>query len=501
MRTPLIEEPIQPIDYNPKCRFRFIEPLPVIYIASCAILEPVLQQYVYLRIAEDFGIKKLNTSQTEELSQLCDANKSSPTFKIQQATQSATSQFLMCLALVQVLLCCPTILLLGSIINRIGRKVAIYMTFSSRLIYAVTIACVIRFELPIHVLFVGSAIDGLCGSIEAAMMSFNTYIADVTSPGKQRSFRMTVLEGVIGLTSGTASLVTGFLIRHINFLTPVYVVLCLLTLGLIYVVFFLMDSYRPTENKDDTKSKSLNVLRATFKHYIWDTSEKRRSRLLLALMGGFFTAPALTASIDVIVLYVLNSPFCWTSDHIGNFLAAQTYSRWLFALTMVKLLQRCLSDIDIAILGNCSCILAVIILAFAQNDTTIYLCTFSYYYFTSSFPPFPSSSPSSYTSSSFFAFSSSFFFFYYHYFFSTFFSPPHSSSFAPLLLGPSIFFSSFFYSFFLFSSFSPSFFTFAFFIEVYILSLSLFQYRIMMNFKLKDRFCIMNKNILDFERI
>lgn len=371
--TPLIEEPIQPIDYKPKWRFRFIEPLPVIYIASCAILEPVLQQYVYLRIAEDFGIKKLNTSQSEELSQLCDANKSSPTFKIQQATQRATSQFLMCLAMVQVLLCCPTLLLLGSIINRIGRKVAIYMTFCSRLIYAVTIACVIRFELPIYVLFVGSAIDGLCGSIEAAMMSFNTYIADVTSPGKQRSFRMTVLEGVIGLTSGTASLVTGFLIRHTNFLTPVYLVLCLLSLGLIYVIFFLVDSYRPAENKDDTKRKSFNILRATFEHYIWDTSEKRRSRLLLALMGGFFTAPALTASIDVIVLYVLNSPFCWTSDHIGNFLAAQTYSRWLFALTMVKLLQRCLSDIDIVILGNCSCILAVITLAFAQNDTTIYL--------------------------------------------------------------------------------------------------------------------------------
>lgn len=371
--SPLIEKRTQLGQNHSKWKFKFVEPLPVIYIASAAILEPVLQQYVYLRIAEEFGNQKTNTSQADELSQLCSTNKSSPAFKMQQATQSATSQFLMYLTIVQVLLCCPTLLLLGSFINRLGRKVALYMTFSCRLVYAITIASIISFDLPIQILFIGVAIDGISGTMEAAMMAFNTYIADVTLPGNHRAFRMMVLEGVLGMTSGTATIAAGFLVTNTNFLVPICTVLALLIVGLTYLIFFLEESYDLADNNEDTKSISCNILKTSLEQYIWDTPDKRRSRLLLALLGGFFTAPALTATSDVQVLYVLNSPFCWTSDHIGNFLAAQIYSRWLLALVLVKFLQCYLSDIDIAILGNFSSFLAIVILAFAKDDIVIYI--------------------------------------------------------------------------------------------------------------------------------
>ena len=353
----------------------------MIYNATAAIIEPLIQQYVYLRISEEFGNQKTNTSQTDEISQICNANKSSPAFKIQQETQSETSRFLMYLTIVQVLLCCPTLLVLGPLIDRMGRKMAIYMTFSSRLFYAITIACVISFELPIQILYIGIAADGICGTIEAAMMACNTYLADVTSPGNQRAFRMTVLEAVLGLTSGSFSVATGFLIRDTNFLISVFLVLGLIIIGLIYAIFFLEESYNPAENGQANNCIDCSILKASFEPFIYDTPEKRRSSLWLALIGGFFTAPTLTASSDVVVLYVLNLPFCWTSDHIGIFLAAQVFSRWMVALTLVKLLQRYLSDIDVVILGNFSSFLAFMIMAFADNDFTIYLCTSYYYYF------------------------------------------------------------------------------------------------------------------------
>lgn len=375
--TQLIDEadvPLPEIKKRFKWRkIKFVEPLPAIYIASAIILEPVMQQYVYLRISEELGNNATNISQGSKLSSLCSHNKSSLTFKIQQETQHASSRFFIYLTLVQVLLSCFPIIILGNIVDRMGRKIALYLTFSTRIFYAGIIAIVIGFKLPIFVLFIGYALDGLSGSIAAAMMAFNTYITDVTEPGNQRSFRMTLLEAVIGLTSGVCALGTGLLIRHTSFLIPVFIALGLILVGLLYSVFVLAESYNPVEKPGNLKKLSCDIWRSTFGHYIWDSPEKRRSRLLLALIGLFFTAPAVIGSKDVLILYVLNLPFCWRADHIGTFSAIQTFSRWFISLTVVKLLQRYLSESGLVILGNFSNFLAYIVLAFAYNDGIIYI--------------------------------------------------------------------------------------------------------------------------------
>ena len=284
----------------------------------------------------------------------------------------------MYLSMVQILLSCLPIIILGNIVDRMGRKIAIYVTFSTRIIYAGTIAAVIGLKLPLFVLFVGFALDGLSGSIAAGMMAFNTYISDVTEPGNQRSFRMTVLEAVIGLTSGVCALGTGLLISHTTFLIPVFIALGLIILGLIYSIFFLAESYQPRDKPSSFKSLSCDIWRKSFAHYIWDTPEKRQSRLLLGLLGLFLTAAPVFGAMDVAILYVLNLPFCWTADHIGTFAAIQTFTRWIISLTVIKLLQRYLSDAGLVILGNASNFLAHIIFAFARNDATIYICKYNH---------------------------------------------------------------------------------------------------------------------------
>lgn len=353
-------------------KIKLVEPLPVFYIATAVILEPVLQQYVYLRISEELGNNSTNMSD-DRLSSLCNSNESSKTFKIQQETQHISSRFFMYITIVQVLLSCLPILILGNIVDIMGRKIALYLIVSGRIIYAVTIALVIGLKLPLFVLFLGTGLDGLSGSVPASMMAFNTYISDVTEPGKQRSFRLTLLEGVIGLTAGLSAFGTGFLIKHTTFLIPVLLALGLIILGLLYTIFILAESYNPVQKCDSLKDLNCNIWRKTFSHYITDTPEKRRSKLILALLGLAFTAPPIIGSSDVITLYILNLPFCWSPDHIGTFSAVQIVVRWGISLTAVKLLQRYFSDSFLIIIGNFSNCLSHIVLAFARHDSTIYV--------------------------------------------------------------------------------------------------------------------------------
>lgn len=374
-KTPLIGQSNNKSSRSSRFSFKkikFVEPLPAIYMASITILSPVLDQYVYLRMSESFGNNSTNTSESNKLSELCNVNKTSQAYEIQQKSQNATSQFLMYLTIVQVVICAIPTIIAGNIVDRFGRKIAFYLSFFSRLFYATTVTLVIGLKLPLYVLFAGSILDGLSGSIATAMMAFSTYIADMTLSGKERGFRMTVLECVMGLTGGMCSLVTGILIRHTNFLIPTFVCLVLLALGIVYIKFVLAESYERSEISAKEKQYKYNVWKKSFSFYTKDTPERRRSKLLLGLIGLFFTVPSVSASSSVFMLYVLDMPFCWTSDHIGIFMAVQIFTRCFFSVTLVKSMQRYLSDIGLAILGNISNFLFYIILAFANSNIIIY---------------------------------------------------------------------------------------------------------------------------------
>ena len=342
---------------------------------TMTIISPVLEQYAYLRIFKSFGYNSTNGSANDQLSEICNVNKSSPGYQIQQKTQNATSQFLMYLTVVQVIICTVPTLVTGNLVDRLGRKFALYLSFGSRLIYACILTIVIGLDLPLYVLYVGSVIDGLSGSIATAMMAFSTYIADVTLSGKERGFRMTVLECIMGLTAGIGSFVTGILIKKTNFFIPMLVCLTLVVLALVYIKFFLAETFEPSKHCKEGKEQQ-GMLKKTFHFYLHETPDKRRSRLLLGLTGFFFTVPSVSAAGSIFMLYVLNLPFCWTSEHIGIFGAIQIITSWLISVTLVKLFQQKWSEMGLAILGNVSNVFYYTGMAFAKSDTTVYIGTY-----------------------------------------------------------------------------------------------------------------------------
>lgn len=377
-QTPLINTrkgSPSPSQKNSLCRgkkLKFVEPIAAIYLSVVGVMSQVSEQYVYLRISETFGNNYTNTSTNSGLSELCNANRSSTMFKIQQETQSATSSFMMYLNVLQILLSAIPTIMAGNLVDRFGRRIALYLCFCSRLFYVAVIATVIAFKLPLNVLYAGAIVDGMSGSTLTAMMAFSTYIADITMTSNNRGFRMTVLECIMGFSAALCIFGAGILIDYTNFFIPSMICLFSIKLGLIYIRIFLAESYEPSTR---VAKWQWSTLKRSFTIFSQDTSEKRRSRLLLGLVGIFFTVPSVSSSGGVFMLYVLNLPFCWTSKTIGIFISVQIAIRCFCAVVLVKLMQGYISDIGLAILGNVSNFIYYIFIALARNNTFMYIAT------------------------------------------------------------------------------------------------------------------------------
>jgi MFS family permease len=82
--------------------------------------------------------------------------------------------------------------ILGYLSDYIGRRIVWIISVSGTLIKELILLLTILLHLPIWVLYIAQIIFALTGTYNGAMVSIFATIADVTPPGKSRSFRITV---------------------------------------------------------------------------------------------------------------------------------------------------------------------------------------------------------------------------------------------------------------------------------------------------------------------
>ena len=82
-----------------------------------------------------------------------------------------------------------TALFIGAWTDMVGRRPALALPAIGSSIEAVIVLLTMYLKWPIYVLFVGSAINGLCGFFTTVAMATMAYIADTTNES-DRSFRL-----------------------------------------------------------------------------------------------------------------------------------------------------------------------------------------------------------------------------------------------------------------------------------------------------------------------
>lgn len=164
----------------------------------------------------------------------------------------------------------------------------------------------------------------------------------------------------------------GFFLRYVK---PYWLVFAVNLASVLYVYMFVQETILP-----DPGAKLLS-----FRHYksIWhllstggrggdEGGRLHRCRLWLYLLCFFSVVTVHFGTRDLLVLYELSSPLCWRSALIGYGAAALNLA-YLTSLLGLRLMERCLADSWVALIGLLSNISGLVV--FTVADTTALMFT------------------------------------------------------------------------------------------------------------------------------
>ncbi|XP_051972538.1 solute carrier family 46 member 3-like [Xyrauchen texanus] len=346
----------------------FVEPIVAIYAFASFMIYPLVQQYVYRRL----WLEITNSSYPVSDNTSRCANTSSNQTSQQNEVQKAASIFSMYSDLFSMIPSLLVTLLLVAYSDQRGRKITIIMPLIGGLIYTLSFLAVSYFELNLYLLIAASFVSALFGGIGTMLGGCFSYVADLCEDGKQKTLRMAVVDMVIGLLAGVASISTGYFLRAAGFNWPFFTSAMFQVVNLLYAIFIL------EETKVIDRSETVACCRVLHKLvsgiYNLFAGGNRKTGWILVLMIVIFSTLSFsnTGGLSVITLYELNKPLCWSEILVG-YGSAASLTVFLTSFVGVYVFSRCLSDMAIVFIGMLSVIIGLVMVAFAKTTVMMFL--------------------------------------------------------------------------------------------------------------------------------
>ncbi|XP_069117488.1 lysosomal proton-coupled steroid conjugate and bile acid symporter SLC46A3-like [Argopecten irradians] len=356
---------------QPRWTFPFIIEITVcMYFVANVITVPISQFYVYNQVAKSYGIPNYIR---DDQSSICNKNnESESTIQVINSIQKEASNQLMYMSFVSSFTAIIPTFFLGYISDRCGRKVSFLISLLGLLLHQIVYIVVFYFDAPLSYLYIGNALEGISGYMSCAIMTAFIMLADVTSPGKQRGFRIAVMEGVIASSVGLAVLAGGFWIKYSGFLLPM-VCSTGLSVVTIFVWIFAVPETRPFREDFSQIVISFDSIKRCFVFYYEKTSQNRRGKMLVLLLILVTAAACFTSKSNVVTLFLLNQPFCWSEVHISVVNALQIIINWVVGIAFLRFIQYWMRDTSLLSFGCFIGTVAHITLGLANVGWMIYL--------------------------------------------------------------------------------------------------------------------------------
>ncbi|XP_028840734.1 solute carrier family 46 member 3 [Denticeps clupeoides] len=356
-------------------RLYLIEPVVGVYAFAMFMTFPLLQQYVYRRQWERLLGSPYPTQANHSV---CSSNLSAQ----HEAVQKETSLFLLYSELCYLFPSLIMSLLLVSYSDHQGRKVAIIPPLVGDLIFSFCYFTVSHLSLNLNYLLGASFLTGLLGGPSSLIGGCFAYVADrCNGEGKARekTIRMAVLDMLLGVLSGLASLCTGFFIETAGFTWPFLTTGFFHMINLAYVFFVLEESMVRPELTDLASRQPSEVGPAAVAsrlqgvYLLFAASTRRRNVALgLSLAAFTFYKVAKLGGMSLFILYELNAPLCWSEVLVGYGSALST-AIYLASFAGVSLLSRCVHDAYLVLLGLLSVAAGLLMAAFARTTLLMLL--------------------------------------------------------------------------------------------------------------------------------
>ncbi|XP_073241660.1 proton-coupled folate transporter-like [Porites lutea] len=230
---------------------------------------------------------------------------------------------------------------------------------------------VMYLDLPLYVMFVGSALIGSSGFLTTLSLAVMSYIANTTEK-TGIAFRLAIMQMLV-FTSGVISqLTSGLWINRFGFIAPTWLVLaCLLASGL-WAIFMVPELHNQTRANVKHKFfdlKNLKIPVNVFKKP--RPGSARKTLLLVAVAGAILTVTDQGLGV-VPALFVMRSPLCFGPTLVGYFLAYRMFLQGFGGVVGVKLFRICFSEKTTSLIAIINQMVEMGILAFADRTWLVF---------------------------------------------------------------------------------------------------------------------------------
>ena len=318
-------------DGSPKKKTKWItiEPVMCLYAASSSLAVSLLisPQYIENRLAQEYNITLIKDDSVNGSCSCSDDSNSSNNTALQKQQQIA-AETASWLIISTVLVYLPSLFispLYGSWGDHLGqRKIPIIIPIVSNCLYLLLLILSVYADLPIAVYVSVALINGLGGGLTLFIAGCFSYITDVYSSEKARTFRFALLISAGNVSIGLVQLPFGYLVEYYGVIPPLCSMLLLSIVALVYIILLDRDHESPSSGRQSrTSSRSTtmaDILRGVSDLFS-NNHMKRRNRIgaILVLFVVLCVIHASEAGMQILRIYGIGPPFCWSSVTLGYF--------------------------------------------------------------------------------------------------------------------------------------------------------------------------------------
>ena len=336
-----------------------VEPVLLLFMFANFMSTPVLQQLLYnMACDETAGCNEDDQNTTHSCSEPSE---------VEQHVEATTSHWVLYINLANSIPSIFAAFVAGGASDKVGRKVLIAIASAGGIINVIIIIMTSAAELPKYVFLFGAGVSGLFGGFTVMNLAVFSYVADVTGPD-ERTSRFGILESMTYIGGSLSGVIGGLWIKNGHFIQPFYFV------GSLYAIVFIMiimPRLIPESVNTHDNMITFNVSKLLYqnmKSFIGLFVFSEHAVILVLSLFIFLVVEINFIGLsDVIVLFSLGKPLCWSSDLIGYFLSLKVALNGLAALFVLPFLSKKVTDPVIIIVGLFSGAAALIIMGFAYH--------------------------------------------------------------------------------------------------------------------------------------
>ena len=341
-------------------RYVLLEVIGCLHFVAFVALTPIQQFYVIDETAKKYG------QQAETNKNIC--TTSNFTNSTYDKVQEESANILTFLTFFSTALAVIPILVLGSLTDRYGRKVPLLISLFGLLAKEIVMLVTVYRGLSLWYLVIGEICIGLTGHFGLPLAAIMGMIADTTKAGQERATRITIIEAVVASAVALSNLGVGFWIKDGNYKDSIIMCVSLSTFAIL-LTFGCLPETLTKEKRTSSTFCSREMLGTCIKLY---RKDKRRSMLIIGQIIFCINVGAVLGKVNVLTLYLLHHPLCWSEIHVQVFSCISTLINWVAIIFGVRLLHKYLKDCTIVIIGSVSAVASLVVLAFATKDWIVY---------------------------------------------------------------------------------------------------------------------------------